>query len=85
MVTGAVQVPPDGRPIILMPDHATVGGYPVACCVIAADLPILGQLAPGDTLSLVNVDPLAATTARHRAERSLDHRVTGWFPTVVGT
>ena len=29
MVTGAVQVPPDGNPIVLMPDHATVGGYPV--------------------------------------------------------
>ena len=56
MVTGAVQVPPDGHPIILMPDHATVGGYPVACCVISADFPILGQLVPGDTLSLTVVD-----------------------------
>ena len=47
MMTGAVQVPPDGRPIVLLPDHATVGGYPVVACVITADLPLLGQLAPG--------------------------------------
>ena len=29
VVTGAVQVPPDGAPVVLMPDHATLGGYPV--------------------------------------------------------
>ncbi len=85
MVTGAVQVPPDGRPIILLPDHATVGGYPVGCCVISADLSVLGQLAPGDTLSLVPVDPVAAAAAHRRFERSLDERVSGWFPTVAGT
>ena len=85
MVTGAVQVPPDGRPIILMPDHATVGGYPVACCVIAADLPVLGQLGPGDTVSFTAVDPVAARRARQQWERALDERVSGWFPTAAGT
>ena len=44
MVTGAVQLPPDGNPIVLMVDHATVGGYPVIACVISADLPRIGQL-----------------------------------------
>jgi allophanate hydrolase subunit 2 len=48
VVTGAVQVPPDGRPIALLPDHATLGGYPVVACVATVDLPLLGQLAPGD-------------------------------------
>jgi allophanate hydrolase subunit 2 len=85
MVTGAVQVPPDGNPIILMPDHATVGGYPVACCVISADLPLLGQLRPGDTVRLTPVDRDAALRARERWEASLDERVSGWFPTVAGT
>ena len=85
MVTGAVQVPPDGRPIILMPDHATVGGYPVACCVITADLPVLGQLGPGDTVSFTAVDPVAARRARRQWERALDERVSGWFPTAAGT
>ncbi len=85
MVTGAVQMPPDGRPIILMPDHATVGGYPVACCVISADLPVLGQLAPGDTLSLTAVDAATARAARRQAVRTLDQRISGWFPTAAGT
>ncbi len=45
---GALQVPPDGRPILLMADHATAGGYALAGVVITADLPVAGQLAPGD-------------------------------------
>ena len=60
MVTGAIQVPPDGRPIVLMPDHATVGGYPVIACVIAVDLPVLGRLRPGDLVDLVARGPAEA-------------------------
>ena len=85
MVTGAVQIPPDGNPIVLMPDHATVGGYPVACCVISADLPLLGQLSPGDTVDFTPVDAMAARDARDRWERSMAERVSGWFPTAAGT
>ncbi len=85
MITGAVQVPPDGNPIVLMPDHATVGGYPVACCVITADLPVLGQLRPGDTVRLTTVDPATAREAWTRWEASLHGRVSGWFPTATGT
>ena len=44
---GAVQVPTDGYPIILSADHQTTGGYRVAAVVVAADLPVLGQLGPG--------------------------------------
>jgi len=85
MVTGAVQIPPDGHPIVLLPDHATVGGYPVACCVISADLPVLGQLRPGDTVEFAPVDRREALDARDRWERSMAERVSGWFPTAVGT
>jgi antagonist of KipI len=46
--TGVVQVPPAGQPILLMADHAPTGGYAVAATVISADLPLAGQLAPGD-------------------------------------
>ena len=84
MVTGAVQIPPDGNPIVLMPDHATVGGYPVACCVISADLPALGQLSPGDIVEFTPVDRAAALEAKDRWERSMDERVSGWFPTTAG-
>ncbi len=85
MVTGAIQLPPDGDPIILLPDHATVGGYPVIACVIGADLTVIGQLGPGDTVDFVGVDRATARRERARRERALTERVTGWFPTAAGT
>jgi antagonist of KipI len=45
---GAIQVPAAGEPILLMADRQTAGGYPKIGNVITADLPIAGQLAPGD-------------------------------------
>jgi antagonist of KipI len=63
LVPGAVQVPPDGRPIILGVDHQTTGGYPVAAIVIAADLAAIGQLSPGQTVSFVTVTPEEARRA----------------------
>ncbi|MBV9595047.1 MAG: biotin-dependent carboxyltransferase family protein [Actinobacteria bacterium] len=45
---GAIQVPPDGRPIVLGPDAPVTGGYPVIAVVLDADLDALGQLRPGD-------------------------------------
>lgn len=47
LLPGAVQVPPDGRPIVLAWDGPVTGGYPVIAGVISADLPRLAQLAPG--------------------------------------
>ncbi len=85
MVTGAVQIPPDGTPIVLLPDHATVGGYAVAACVIAADLPVLGRLAPGDRVVLRRCERHEARTALVRARHELDGRVSGWYPTAAGT
>ena len=67
---GAIQVPPDGRPIILGADHQTTGGYRVLGVVISADLPILGQLRPGAAVRLVAIDragALAALAARRAA------------------
>jgi KipI family sensor histidine kinase inhibitor len=64
---GALQVPPDGTPVILLADHQTTGGYLVPAVVIAADLWQVAQLRPGDTarLELVTVeDALAALRAR---------------------
>ena len=45
---GALQIPPSGEPILLMADRQTTGGYPQVATVISADLPMAGQLAPGD-------------------------------------
>ena len=51
VLPGAIQVPPDGQPIILGWDGPVTGGYPVIAGVISADLSRLGQLVPGDALS----------------------------------
>ncbi|WP_147651204.1 biotin-dependent carboxyltransferase family protein [Vulcaniibacterium gelatinicum] len=58
---GTIQLPPDGQPIVLLADAQTVGGYPRLGHVIAADLPRLAQLRPGDALRL---SPCDAATAR---------------------
>ena len=47
MVLGAVQVPPDGRPVVFLADHPTTGGYPVIGVVRAQDLAAAAQAAPG--------------------------------------
>jgi biotin-dependent carboxylase-like uncharacterized protein len=50
LVACALQVPPDGRPVLLLADHPTTGGYPVAAVVVEEDLPRAAQLRPGDTV-----------------------------------
>ena len=66
---GAIQVPADGQPIVLRADCQTTGGYPKIATVIAADLPRLGHLRPGDTLSFSAVDAAAAARARQEQGR----------------
>ena len=80
MVTGAIQVPPDGRPIVLLCDHATVGGYLVPATVVSADLGVLGQSRPGDLVRFDQVDHLEAVRARASRERVLNRSIVGWFP-----
>lgn len=48
MVLGAVQVPPDGQPVVLMHDHPVTGGYPVAAVADPRDLWVLAQARPGE-------------------------------------
>ncbi len=66
---GAIQVPAAGEPILLMADRQTAGGYPKIGYVIAADLPIAGQLAPGDFIEFhvcTHHDAVTALIARER-------------------
>ncbi len=84
VVTGAVQVPPDGDPVVLLPDHATLGGYPLAACVIGADLGELGRCRPGETVVFEPVTPEEAAAARRALRRALDGAVAGRHPTVAG-
>ena len=57
-----------GQPILLMADHATTGGYPIAATVIAADMPIAGQLAPGDWIAFVVCTPTRRDAALRQQE-----------------
>lgn len=52
---GTIQVPVDGQPIVLMADRQTLGGYPKIGHVITVDLPLLAQLAPGDSLRFYRI------------------------------
>jgi KipI family sensor histidine kinase inhibitor len=83
VVTGTVQVPPDGDPVILLPDHATLGGYPVLAVVVSADHGLLGQCAPGTRVRLVPVTHDEADGARRSARRELARAVAGTYPLAV--
>ena len=68
---GAIQVPGDGQPIILLNETVT-GGYRKMAVVIAADLPLLGQLAPGDTVRFQETDITAAVVLLRQVEAAVD-------------
>src|SRR6185437_16201831 len=60
---GAIQVPPDGEPIILLADHQTTGGYRIPAVVASADLWQVAQMRPGDRVRFqptTQCDALAA-------------------------
>lgn len=66
---GAIQVPTAGEPILLMADRQTAGGYPKIGYVISADLPLAGQLGPGDFIEFhlcTRQEAVAALIARER-------------------
>lgn len=67
VVPGAVQVPANGQPIVLLADGQTVGGYPKIATVIRADLPRLALVPPGSAVRFVAVDALTARQALRQA------------------
>jgi allophanate hydrolase subunit 2 len=71
MTAGAIQVTPSGGLIVLHVDHQSTGGYPVIATVISADLPLLAQARPGDTVRFRSVDLAEAARAWRR--------LTGWL------
>jgi biotin-dependent carboxylase-like uncharacterized protein len=64
---GAIQVPGDGQPIVLMADRQPTGGYPKIGTVIRADLPRLAQTRPGQTLRFAAVTVEEAVAALRAA------------------
>lgn len=66
---GAIQVPGDGQPIILLRDGQVTGGYAKIATVVSADMDKFGQLSPGDKIRFHPVtrdEALAASRERQR-------------------
>jgi KipI family sensor histidine kinase inhibitor len=84
IVTGAVQIPPGGEPVVLGPDHATLGGYAVAAVVPSVDHALLGQCAPGCEVRLEPVDLDEARRAWRTWRRRLGGAVQGHYPVTAG-
>jgi KipI family sensor histidine kinase inhibitor len=78
-VTGAVQVPGDGCPIVLGPDHGTVGGYPVVAVISRSSLADSGELRPGDEVRFEH----AGTEQTDRPEPLARRSVSGWMSTEI--
>lgn len=72
IVMGALQVPTDGQPILLMADRQTTGGYPKIAVVISADLSRAAQLAPGDTITFASCTAVEAQAALRKHHALLD-------------
>ena len=60
LIKGIIQVPPDGKPIIMLSDHGTIGGYPKIGVIISADYDKLVQLPPQSKINFKMVDVLDA-------------------------
>ncbi|MFH1498053.1 MAG: 5-oxoprolinase subunit PxpB [Verrucomicrobiota bacterium] len=71
VAAGAVQVPPDGQPIVLLRDCQTIGGYPQIAQVISADIDRLAQARPGVTVRFTPVTLAEAEQALWRQEEEL--------------
>ncbi|MBI1867554.1 MAG: biotin-dependent carboxyltransferase family protein [Methylocystis sp.] len=68
---GAIQVPGDGRPLVLMADRQPTGGYPKIANVIGADIGAVAQLRPGQSLSFAAVSIEEATAARRALRETI--------------
>ncbi|GAA1129178.1 carboxyltransferase domain-containing protein [Citricoccus alkalitolerans] len=60
-VTGALQVPPSGLPVLFLADHPVTGGYPVIGVVLPEDLTLAAQLPPGTRVRFVLTAPPETT------------------------
>ncbi len=72
MVTGAIQVPTAGQPIIMLAERQTVGGYTKIATVISADLPSVGQCKAGDQIRFRAVEVAEAHRILREKARELE-------------
>jgi antagonist of KipI len=67
MTVGAIQVPPNGQPIVMMADCPTTGGYPKIGTVASADLPLLAQCVPNKSRIRFRETTVARAQEKYRA------------------
>lgn len=71
---GAIQIPPDGQPIVLLNDRQTIGGYPKIGAALSLDAARLAQLVPGSTVHFAAITPHTAQRALQLAQRFALHK-----------
>lgn len=79
IAAGAIQVPGSGRPILMLADRQTTGGYTKIATVISADLPAVGRVAPGTELRFRSVSIAEAEALR----RALDAEIAAWSSRLI--
>jgi biotin-dependent carboxylase-like uncharacterized protein len=72
LLPGAIQVPKNGKPILIMRDAQTTGGYPKVAVVIASDISNLGQAKPSDEIEFSRTSTSQAHEKMRQSRRSLD-------------
>lgn len=72
---GAVQIPPNGAPILLLADRQTTGGYPKPAVIATVDLPLAGQLRPGDTVRFALITQEQAVELLREQEARMQDQV----------
>jgi len=69
---GGIQVPGNGKPIVLLADRQTTGGYTKIATVVGRDIPMLAQMRPGEAVRFAAVSLGEAQAAARALERELD-------------
>lgn len=74
---GSIQVPPDGKPIILMADRQSVGGYPKIGQTASVDLPAIAQTKPGERISFTEITSEEAQVLYIEREKHIEQAKQG--------
>jgi allophanate hydrolase subunit 2 len=78
VIAGSIQIPGDGKPIIILGETVT-GGYRKIATVISADLPLMGQIKPGDSVQFQAVSLPEA----HLALKKMEDRINDFRRTII--
>jgi allophanate hydrolase len=80
IVSGSIQVPGSGQPIVLMRDYQTIGGYPKIATVISPDISRLGRRSPGAKVRFARVTREAAEAIYRDEEAAIVARIEAFRP-----